>query len=435
MSSSFIKAARFDSFRINRGVIFWSSLWFICALIVLSRRPDSILHAQFWSEDGRVWYADAYNIGAWKALLIPHTGYLQTIPRLTAAASLLIPLSLAPLFFNMVAIVFQITPVVFLLSTRFDTLIPSVGKRFMVSFLYLSMPNVWEIDANITNAQWHAALIMFMILIADRPSTILWKVFDFSILLLGGLTGPFILVLFPISIIYGRFRRTTTAQTKTLILGTLFLVQLFFVLTSAGTARFHGQLGMSMQNLLSILSGQVVISSTLGIKVYFLMYHFWWANLFVPLAFFLLGVSLMMVALFTGPIELKLFLLYSWAMLMAALVSPAPGTSGQFDIPAWQAMAIPNGSLRYFFFPTLSWLIALVWLMSASTRRFFKTLARIFLIFTVAVAIPTSWGDPNLIDMHFQRYVAEFNHVPVGTIFDFPQNPPDWTAPMTLIKK
>lgn len=305
----------------------------------------------------------------------------------------------------------------------------------MVSFLYLSMPNVWEIDANITNAQWHAALTMFMILIADRPSTILWKVFDFSILLLGGLTGPFILVLFPISIIYGRFRRTTTAQTKTLILGTLFLVQLFFVLTSAGTARFHGQLGMSIQNLLSILSGQVVISSTLGIKVYFLMYHFWWANLFVPLAFFLLGVSLMMVALFTGPIELKLFLLYSWAMLMAALVSPAPGTSGQFDIPAWQAMAIPNGSLRYFFFPTLSWLIALVWLMSASTRRFFKTLARIFLIFTVAVAIPTSWGDPNLIDMHFQRYVAEFNHVPVGTIFDFPQNPPDSLSPMTLIKK
>ena len=35
---------------------------FACA-VVIARRPDAVFHAQFFAEDGRIWFADAYNLG------------------------------------------------------------------------------------------------------------------------------------------------------------------------------------------------------------------------------------------------------------------------------------------------------------------------------------------------------------------------------------
>ena len=75
------------------------------------RRPDALLNAQFWAEDGAFWYADAYNAGPWISLFQPENGYFQTISRLVAGISLLFPLRDAPLFFNVAAITIQALPV------------------------------------------------------------------------------------------------------------------------------------------------------------------------------------------------------------------------------------------------------------------------------------------------------------------------------------
>src|SRR5580704_15197224 len=67
-----------------------------CALIV-SRRPDAIFHAQFFAEDGHVWFADAYNYGWLHALFRSQDGYYQVLPRLIASLALLVPMTAAPL--------------------------------------------------------------------------------------------------------------------------------------------------------------------------------------------------------------------------------------------------------------------------------------------------------------------------------------------------
>jgi hypothetical protein len=81
-----------------------------CALIV-SRRPDAVFHAQFWAEDGRYFFADAYNVGWWAAIFRAYGGYFHALPRLGAAFALLVPFSLAPLVLNLIAISAQALPV------------------------------------------------------------------------------------------------------------------------------------------------------------------------------------------------------------------------------------------------------------------------------------------------------------------------------------
>ena len=46
------------------AIVFQTIIWLAAFLMIFSRRPDAILHAQFFAEDGKAWYADAYQFGA-----------------------------------------------------------------------------------------------------------------------------------------------------------------------------------------------------------------------------------------------------------------------------------------------------------------------------------------------------------------------------------
>src|ERR1017187_995003 len=84
--------------------VFWSLAIAVTGILLVLRRPDAVFHAQFWAEDGVVWYADAYNLGALRALLHTRDGYLQTLPRLGAMVALWAALLRAPLVMNLIAL-------------------------------------------------------------------------------------------------------------------------------------------------------------------------------------------------------------------------------------------------------------------------------------------------------------------------------------------
>ena len=132
----------------HRGAIFLLS----CAVLI-TRRPDAIFHAQFWAEDGHVWFADAYNLGWWTALFRTQDGYFQTLPRLGAALALLAPIALAPLVLNLIAITVQALPVNLLLASR-SSAWGSLRFRAFLACTYLALPNCREIIAIITSSQW-----------------------------------------------------------------------------------------------------------------------------------------------------------------------------------------------------------------------------------------------------------------------------------------
>ncbi|MEA2302380.1 MAG: hypothetical protein QOE44_2915, partial [Solirubrobacteraceae bacterium] len=43
---------------------------FACALVV-SRSPDAVTHAQFWAEDGKIFYANVYRHGVLSTVFVP----------------------------------------------------------------------------------------------------------------------------------------------------------------------------------------------------------------------------------------------------------------------------------------------------------------------------------------------------------------------------
>src|ERR1700691_139936 len=75
----------------------WQLLVFGLVLAAVFSRCSTLLtHAQFYAEDGAVWYAQAYNSGWLHSLTLPEGGYLNTLQRLGAGLALLVPLRWAP---------------------------------------------------------------------------------------------------------------------------------------------------------------------------------------------------------------------------------------------------------------------------------------------------------------------------------------------------
>ncbi|HLY97229.1 MAG TPA: hypothetical protein VKO66_08410, partial [Sideroxyarcus sp.] len=75
--------------------------------LVISHRPDAVWNPQFWAEDAVIYYLRAYELG-WRALALPVAGYLGVMPQLVAVAVQALPLALAPLAMNLVAIALEV---------------------------------------------------------------------------------------------------------------------------------------------------------------------------------------------------------------------------------------------------------------------------------------------------------------------------------------
>src|SRR5690349_12056595 len=111
----------------------------VFAFAVISRRPDALLDPQFFAEDGNVWFGEAYNFGWLKALFMAHTGYFQTLPRLGAALALAVPLAHAPLVMNLIGLLVQIAPAIYLVSARPSHWAP-LRIRLLMAAGYLAVP-------------------------------------------------------------------------------------------------------------------------------------------------------------------------------------------------------------------------------------------------------------------------------------------------------
>src|SRR3954452_9970320 len=142
----------------------------LAALAVISRRPDAIFNSQFFAEDGNVWFAEAYNNGWVRALAITHTGYFQTLPRLGAALALAVPLQHAPWVTNLIGLLLQVAPAIFLLSRRASNWAP-LRIRILMAAAYIALPNTSELNVSITEAQWHLGLLACLVVLSRAPES------------------------------------------------------------------------------------------------------------------------------------------------------------------------------------------------------------------------------------------------------------------------
>jgi hypothetical protein len=416
------------------GVCFQLIVFAIAFLIVCSRRPDAIVNAQFYAEDGVVFYNNAYSFGM-HSLLSPHGGYFHAVPRLIALLAQLFRFSWAPLIFNLAAIFIQILAVNVFLSSRFLNIKRST--RLVGSFVYLALPNSFEIHATLTNAQSHLILLACLLLLASPPKTRAWKIFDSITLALTSLSSPMGILLLPLAALMWWNKAEGSSALSFAVLLPASTIQTICVLTHWHTREAPhlglqpilngGSLGLHFQYLNGILGRQIFYSSLLGLNAQNWILD-WYAAPIVELAFTTVGLLVLIYALRHAPLELKLFILFAAAVLACALANPLAGPS---DRPQWYWLNNPGCGNRYYFFPMLAFMASLAWLATNRLSAGIRSCA-IALLLVLPVGVCRDWIYPPFMNFGFQQFARAFDNSPSGTRFTFPINPPGWF--MTLTK-
>ncbi len=376
---------------------------------MLSRQPDSVLNPQFWAEDGHIWFPQAYNLGWLKALFIPYAGYLQTFPRLVAAFVLLFPLHFTPLLMNLWGLTVQVLPVSFLLSSRCDTL-ASLSTRALWAVVYVFLPNTLEVHINLTNGQWHLALLACLIVLSEPAATRLGRACDTLLLVVAGLTGPFCLFLLCAgSVLYWR-KPSRWRRIQLVILLATSLIQILVMLYASPMERAH-LLGASLKLLVRLISGQIYLGALLGSNV--LADH---APLGFLLVVFCCGSVFPFYTAWKAPLESRLFLMFCLITLAASLVRPVYSIS--YGKPAWPYLLLFSGC-RYWFLPMLAFAWSLVWCARNAASPDFRMAGRVVLTFMI-LGVIRDYQYPPLRDEHFAIWSDRFEHAKSGTYWEIP---------------
>jgi hypothetical protein len=390
---------------------------------VVSRRPSTLANAQFWAEDGALFYVQARELGFPAALGVPYAGYLLTMPRLVASLSPFLPLAKVPLMFNLVAVLTQALPAIYLASSRMRRLGPR-PLRILLGLLYVGVPNVATVQGNLCNAQWHLAILSFLIVVAAPPRSAWAAAFDVTALSLGALTGPFALFLLPIAAAVAWVRRDRWAMVRAgiLLLGAAVLP---FTLAASARPQSIGGLGASMSGFCRLFAFQVVGPTFRGINTSVHYLHPPWKMPLVSYAVTGVAFAALVHVFRRGGLEVRCFLVFAALMLAAALANPAASSVE----PQWVVLQRPGSPPRYWFIPELA-ITAAVVSFACTASRAPSRLCGAALVGVMLVADLAYWRLPDLPNRGFARYVAAFEALPVGARMRI-AIPPNWTFAIT----
>jgi len=397
-------------------------IFLVALVIVASRRLDALLSPQFWGEDGMMWYARAYQFGL-HCLLIPQGGYLHVFTSLVALVTLLFPLSLAPLIMNLCAITLQILPVNLFLSSRFSQI--TVGLRLLASFVYLALPNCHEIHANLTAAQWHLALLACLLLLAQPATSRGWRIFEGIVLVLISLDAAIVFVLVPLAATLWWKRRQVWDRTSLALLVPGAVIQAVCVLLTWNSRQVAVN-DANFARLVTILGRQVFLPSLFGLGPGSQ------PSVAGPLTFVeaiaaAVGMAVMLYVLFRGPFELKLFVLFAFALFALCLARPLAGTPERAQ---WDWLSVPGTGNRYYFFPMLAFLASLLWIAARANAPVILSSSAAVLLLLLTIGICRDWRYPPFVNYGFQDYATAFERAPSGTKITIPINP-DWKMELT----
>ncbi len=388
--------------------------FFLSAAIVISHRPDAITNPQFFGEDGTIWYPEAYMSGWFAALFHSRNGYFQTVPRLAASAALLFPLRFAPLVENLIGLFIQVLPVNILLSARCQRWAP-LFTRILMSVLYLGLPNTRELDVAAEEAQWHLALVACMVVLACPPVSWRWRTFDLVIVIVSGLSGPFAIFLFPITLVLWWFRRQRWLLPLAAVNAVAAGIQLSALIPLAEATRSHAGLGATPSLFVRLMGGQVILSAILGRSGQQVQRPL--PILVLALAF---GFIVAAYCVWKGRLEWKLLLIFCALVIAASLKNPMVSMRQ----PQWQVLENASG-IRYWFFPMLGFVWAMAWCATLGGNGVFRFAGVAGLIMT-ATGMIADWHYLPYTDYHYAQSAAKFEAAAPGEMVNIPIDPNGW---------
>ncbi|WP_146001336.1 glucosyl transferase [Chimaeribacter arupi] len=414
-----------------QGLIILIATYFILFL----RRPDILTNAQFWAEDGVIWYKNAYEYGALLSLLHPQNGYYQTISKIAAGFSTLIPLDYAPFFTNAIGLLIRSLLVWFFLSKRFAfaPLLP----RIIISIYAVVIPYSDEVHSNITNAHWFLGLYSLIILTADNTKNKLWLFHDIIILTISSLSGPFSVFLLPcIAVKYFYNTQVNTIfsiknilsfikKPQHLILIAGAFIQIIAIVTSSSVTRSQAPLGASPLLLSNIISSRLLLSTFSLMD----MNDMVWSTPLISYSLTMLFFFITAVILYSKNWRLISLLILGLLVVGFSLARPMISLTE----PQWPPLKHSGYGQRYFIIINIAIFSVIAFsLYSKCSARFSKIFYTCTFITTLAFIIYKSFIIAPLPDHGWKSSVATFNAAAPGEQVTLPI-PPGWD--MTLIKK
>ncbi len=132
---------------------------FTLFVILAFRNPDTLLNAQFWAEDGGVFFADAYNKGFF-SLIQPYEGYVLIFQRFLALVTVQTQFfNYIPLIWNLISLA-VISVIIFVFSSEiYAKVIPEQKLRLILALVIATGGLYGELLVNLTNLQWFISLI------------------------------------------------------------------------------------------------------------------------------------------------------------------------------------------------------------------------------------------------------------------------------------
>ena len=395
----------------------WAGLTLLFAGIVVSRRPDALLHPQFYAEDGQAWYADAHNLSAVHALLLPVAGYYQFFQRVVAFVFSPLSLTATPLAYAIVALTMQTIPALVFASPRLRGVIADDRARALIAGVVLLVPNL-ELSGNLTNTQWHLAVLAFVLLVAAPPRSRTGRALEILALIFAGLSGPYAFFLVPLGLLMHRkdlgvaWRRIQLS-----VLGATGLIEVG-VMLAASTPRTHGTLGVSAADLPLILANQFL--SHLGN----------WGFSPPATTTAALVATLIAIVLFAGfrrgPRPLRFFIVFALAVMATGMISPYGRLLD--NRPVWDLMATGGLDNRYFFMYSVAVVLSGIVLLCGlrQPQRRLALLGAAVLVFAVPPVLG-QWQYVPIPSQNLEHYAAVLRGAPRGTLVSIPISPRGWS--------
>lgn len=412
----------------------WTRPWALLALglgfalLLAARNTDVLLRPEFWAEDGWVWFPDGYQYG-WASLVRPVAGYLQTVSRLVGLLAQAFPLAWAPAVFAVMALLFQVLPPLFLVSSRVAAAWGDARGRLLFALMWLALPNTWEVYVNLTNSQWHLAVLAFLVLLSRPALSASGRAFDVAVLVVSGLSGPFCIILAPVAAWLAATRRDRTSVWRAGIVFAAAGVQALFVLASVGD-RSQSLLGATPDLLARIVAQQVLFGALGGQDAMQALPALeTWQSGVLPWAATAAAVVLAGLALARGSQAIRLSVLAAGFLFTATLARPQISMSGA----QWPYMLLPGVGQRYYYIPMLAWLAVLfAW---AGSHVIWRRVLGGALLAVLAFGIWSDWTMPARRPSGFAEQVQAFERAAPGTVWTYEFNPLFEQVPMRLVKR
>jgi len=208
-------------------------------LLLAARLPSMLLAPQLIFEDGRIFFAQAYNLGHVEAIIQVYGGYWHLLPRLIAEVGSFLPVAGVPLFYHVTALVISGLAVAWFYLPHFRHLVAQDWLRLAFVMLMVFMPDLDGLML-IAYVQWYVAVwaVLFVVMTPPRAPWLQWALALAYLAALG--TAPVLLVLTPLWII--RFFCARSVQQRlwlgAIVAGSLFTALLIWsVPRAAGVQR------------------------------------------------------------------------------------------------------------------------------------------------------------------------------------------------------